>query len=132
MGVFKNMFTWWEGATFGTWLATKTSGDQVGEDHLGNVYFQSRKLENGKIRRWVMYAGANDASRVPPEWHGWLHYTQGDVPDRALPAPRSFELPATANLTGSSGAYRPAGAIETSNKRAVATGDYQAWSPDQA
>lgn len=132
MGAFKNIFTWWEGSTFGTWLTTKISGDQVGQDHLGNAYFQSRGLENGKIRRWVIYAGANDASRVPPEWHGWLHYTLDALPDRALPAPRPFELPATANLTGSSEAYRPAGAIETRKKRAVATGDYEAWSPDQA
>jgi NADH:ubiquinone oxidoreductase subunit len=132
MGIFKNIFTWWEGATFGTWLSTKTSGVEMGQDQLGNVYYQSRGLENGKIRRWVMYAGANDASRVPPEWHGWLHYTLDDIPDRGLPAPRAFERPATANLTGTADAYRPAGALETNGKRAAATGDYQAWSPDQA
>jgi NADH:ubiquinone oxidoreductase subunit len=132
MGAVKNIFTWWEGATFGTWFTTKTSGNHVGQDDMGNAYFQSRGLENGKIRRWVMYAGANDASLVPPEWHGWLHYTQDDIPDRALPAPQSFELPAMANLTGTTSAYRPSGALETGSKRAAATGDYQAWSPDQA
>jgi NADH:ubiquinone oxidoreductase subunit len=132
MGIFKNIFTWWEGATFGTWLSTKTSGVEMGQDQLGNVYYQSRGLENGKIRRWVMYAGPNDASRVPPEWHGWLHYTLDDIPDRGLPTPRAFERPATANLTGTADAYRPAGALETNGKRAAATGDYQAWSPDQA
>jgi NADH:ubiquinone oxidoreductase subunit len=133
MGAFKNIFTWWEGATFGTWLTTKRSGEAVGDDLIGNIYYQSRRAdEAGRKRRWVIYAGPNDASRVPPEWHGWLHNTLDDIPDRALPAPRSFEKPATANLTGSAGAYRPAGAFEKSGTRAAATGDYQAWSPDQS
>ena len=27
-------------------------------------------------RRWVLYRrGPVEASRVPPEWHAWLHYT---------------------------------------------------------
>jgi NADH:ubiquinone oxidoreductase subunit len=131
MGAVKNIFTWWEGATFGTWLNTKTSGQQVGEDLIGNRYFQSRKSQDGKRRRWVLYSGSNDASRVPPEWHGWLHHTLDDIPERALPAPRAFERPATANLTGTGSAYRPAGALENSGARASATGDYEAWSPEQ-
>lgn len=127
MGVFKNIFTWWEGATFGTWLNTRVGGHFVGEDSLGNRYYEARKETNGRKRRWVMYAGLNDASRVPPEWHSWLHSTIDDVPDKSLPAPRKWQAPPTANLTGTEDAYRPAGA---ERKRAPASGDYVAWSPD--
>lgn len=132
MGIFKNIFTWWEGATFGTWLTTRLKGARVGSDALGNVYYTGGRNLVGEPRRWVMYAGANDASRIPPEWHSWLVGTISEVPDRALPAARAWQIEATANPTGTAAAYRPAGALEAGGKRASATGDYEAWSPDAA
>jgi len=33
-------------------------------------------------------------------------------------------------MTGTAHAYRPAGALEQGGKRAAATGDYEAWSPE--
>jgi len=132
MGIFKNIFTWWEGATFGTFIGTKLGGEQVGEDSDGNRYFQAKKEEHGRRRRWVMYAGSNDSSRVPPEWHGWLHNTHDALPSEMMPAAKSWELPGTANPSGSVAAYRPKGAIEKGGHRAAATGDYEAWSPDAA
>jgi NADH:ubiquinone oxidoreductase subunit len=132
MGLFKNIFTWWEGATFGTWLGTQTGGARVGEDMDGNIYYQAKRPDNGLFRRWVIYKGANDASRVPPEWHGWLHHMQDAPPSEALPAPREWEQAPTPNLTGTTQAYRPKGAAGDGTGRALATGDYEAWSPDQA
>lgn len=133
MGIFKNIFTWWEGATFGTWLGTATGGERVGEDADGNRYFQSRKAgENGQFRRWVIYKGNNDASRVPPEWHGWLHNTLELPPEDGLPPARKWEAEPLPNLTGTTQAYKPAGALERGGARAAATGDYEAWSPDAA
>ena len=125
MGVLKNIFTWWDGATIGTSLFSRRFGARVGSDALGNVYFHAKK--GG--RRWVMYNGPNDASRIPPEWHGWLHGTLDEVPSEALPPPRAWEKPAIPNLTGTPRAYRPAGALEQGGQRAAATGDYEAWSP---
>jgi NADH:ubiquinone oxidoreductase subunit len=122
------IFTWWDGATIGTTLYSWRKGEQVGEDALGNRYFRARD----GARRWVIYAGANDASRVPPEWHGWLHSTYDDLPEAALPQPRSWEAAPQPNLTGTVAAYRPAGAIERGGQRAAATGDYEAWRPDSA
>jgi NADH:ubiquinone oxidoreductase subunit len=132
MGVFKNIFTWWEGATFGTWLHTRTRGTRMGEDDQGNVYYEGGSFPDGMPRRWVMYSGNNDASRVPAEWHGWLHNTLPDVPETMLPAPRTWERPGGVNPTGSLAAYKPAGAPESGGHRARATGDYEAWSPDAA
>jgi NADH:ubiquinone oxidoreductase subunit len=132
MGVFKNIFTWWEGATFGTWLNTKMNGAEVGQDLLGNRYFEAKRASNGLKRRWVIYAGANDASRIPPDWYGWLHHMVDDVPDRSMPPARPWEAAPTPNLTGTAAAYAPSGAVGSGNRRAAATGDYEAWSPEQA
>ena len=91
-----------------------------------------RRRKPGKRaeRRWVIYEGANDASRVPSEWHGWLHGSFDDVPESNLPAARIWETDYTPNATGTATAYRPAGALERGGKRARATGDYEAWSPE--
>jgi NADH:ubiquinone oxidoreductase subunit len=129
MGVLTSIFTWWNGATLGTRLFSSRHGTGVGEDALGNLYFQGGSDVHGNPRRWVIYAGANDASRVPAEWHGWLHNTTDIVPDKA-PPPRPWQAPTKPNLTGTRDAYRPAGALEAGGKRAAATGDYEAWSPN--
>ena len=130
MSVFKNIFTWWEGATFGTWLNTRRTGVERGRDTLGNLYYESRKSASNRHRRWVIYAGINDASRIPPEWHCWLHHQIDDVPDRALPPQRQWEVAATPNLTGTADAYVPTGAYGNGQTRAKVTGDYESWSPD--
>jgi NADH:ubiquinone oxidoreductase subunit len=132
MGLLKNIFTWWEGATFGTALNTKLRGTRVGTDGLGNIYFEGKPDSTGFAKRWVMYSGSNDASRVPSEWHGWLHHTHDAQPESGMPAPRKWEIAATPNLTGTAEAYRPAGALEAGGRRASATGDYEAWSPENA
>lgn len=129
MGLLKNTFTWWEGSTFGTWMGLRGK-EQVGEDSLGNVYWQGGTDVNGLTRRWVIYKGLNDSSRVPPEWFSWLHHQIDEVPDVSLPAPRVWEKPAEPNLTGSRMAYKPAGALEAGGQRVAATGDYEAWAPD--
>ena len=129
MGFLKRIFTWWDGATLGTALFSWRNGRRVGSDGAGNAYFESKKPVSGQIRRWVIYSGANDASRVPPEWFGWLHHQTDAIPEQ-LPAPRSWVKPPVPNLTGTSAAYRPSGALERGGNRAAATGDYEAWSPN--
>jgi len=129
MGILKSTFTWWEGATFGTFMGLRGKS-QVGEDSLGNLYYEGGRDVNGIPRRWVIYKGSNDASRVPPDWFSWLHHQIDDVPDRALPPVRKWEKPAEPNLTGTNLAYRPAGAAGAGENRARATGDYEAWTPE--
>lgn len=128
MGMLGKIFTWWDGATIGTLLDSWRHGGQVGEDGSGHRYYQSR---DGK-RRWVLYKGGNDASRVPPEWHGWLHHTHDELPAKSLPPVRPWQRDPEANLTGLPSAYRPAGALDRGGQRAASTGDYQAWTPDSA
>ena len=126
MGILKKIFTWWDGATIGTALQIWRQGRKVGSDPFGNAYFSS-----GSGRRWVVYDGANDPSRLPPEWYAWLHHQIDDVPDVALPPPPKFLKEPTGNLTGTPRAYRPSGAMERGGVRQAASGDYEAWTPGQ-
>jgi NADH:ubiquinone oxidoreductase subunit len=126
MSALKKIFTWWEGATIGTAWFSWRNGNKVGSDSEGNVYFQTG---NGD-RRWVIYNGPNDASRIPPDWYAWMHRQIEGVPDEALPPVRKFEKPARSNRTGTPEAYRPSGALERGGNRQAASGDYQAWTPN--
>ncbi|MGB3167442.1 MAG: NADH:ubiquinone oxidoreductase subunit NDUFA12 [Alteraurantiacibacter sp.] len=131
MSFLKKIFTWWEGATIGTMLWSGRNGEKVGTDAAGNAYFRSKKVKDGeRERRWVIYEGGNDASRVPAEWHGWLHGAFDGVPDSNLPPPRIWEADYSPNATGTDRRYLPAGAIERGGKRATARGDYEAWTPE--
>ena len=127
MGI--SMITWWNGTTLGTWLGLRGK-IKTGEDELGNVYYEGGRNSAGLPRRWVIYSGSNDASRISPEWFGWLHHQIDDVPDRALPPARAWQKPPVGNMTGTPLAYRPQGALEKGGHRAAATGDYEAWTPE--
>ena len=63
MNFLLRLVTWWNGQTLGTQLFTFRRGQKVGEDAQGNRYFQTR---DGK-RRWVIYNGETEASRIAPE-----------------------------------------------------------------
>jgi NADH:ubiquinone oxidoreductase subunit len=130
---FLKMFTWWNGQTFGTQLWTWRFGELVGEDEQGNRYYRTkgRKIDPslGFERRWVVYNGYAEASRVPPSWHGWLHHTVDVAPTEEHYTPREWEKPHLPNMTGTPAAYRPSGSTLASGRRPKATGDYQPWTP---
>ena len=130
MGILGKIFTGWDGATVGTSLFTARHGEHVGTDGQGNKYYRSKAKEDQRERRWVIYDGVNDASRVPAEWHGWLHGSYDDLPESHLAPAKIWEVDYTPNATGTQAAYRPAGALERGGRRAAATGDYEAWTPD--
>ena len=70
----KEIFTWWNGQTLGTRLQTIFFGKLVGEDELGNKYYQNKK---GK--RWVIYNGEVEASKIPNDWYSWMHHTNNKI-----------------------------------------------------
>ena len=93
----------------GTRLTIFLRGRLVGNDAVGNRYYLEKSQRRGRLRarRWVVYAGEKDASAVPAEWHGWLHYTI----DTPLPETgrRPWQKPHLPNATGTPLAYRPPG-----------------------
>ncbi|MBW7835673.1 MAG: NADH:ubiquinone oxidoreductase subunit NDUFA12 [Sphingomonadales bacterium] len=126
MSFLSHIFTWWNDYTLGTRLFTWRKGQLVGADAEGNRYYRERKGD----RRWVIYNGVVEASRVPPEWHAWLHRLVDSPPsERPLPA-KSWEKEHVPNLTGTVGAYFPPGSLNEGGRRARATGDYEAWQPE--
>ena len=106
---------------------------RTGRDEQGNRYYRTkgRKIDPtlGFERRWVIYNGYAEASRVPPSWHGWLHHTVDVAPTEESYTPREWEKPHVPNMTGTPAAYRPSGSTLASGRRPKATGDYQAWTP---
>jgi NADH:ubiquinone oxidoreductase subunit len=130
---FLKLFTWWNGQTFGTQLWTWRFGELVGTDEGGNRYYRTRggaiDPTLGFERRWVIYNGYAEATRVPPSWHGWLHHTVDVPPTQDGYQPRPWEKPHLPNMTGTPEAYRPEGSTLGRARRPKATGDYQAWTP---
>lgn len=120
-----NLFTWWTGSTLGTWLKTVVQGREVGRDADGNIYY----TDSDGGRRWVIYAVENDSSRVPPEWHLWLHKTRRDPPSEVPLPVKAWERPWRPNPTGSDKAELPRGALAAGGRRAPAAADYRPWQP---
>lgn len=116
--------TWWNGQTLGTQFYTWRKGHEVGEDNQGNIFYQSK---DGK-RRWVIFNGEAEASRIDPEWHGWLHHTWSEPPTKSPLQHKSWEKPHQENLTGTPAAYAPPGSIRRPDP--VERADYEAWQPE--
>ena len=126
MSLLARIFTWWNGYTVGTGIFTWRNGELVGTDDQGNRYYRHKKED----RRWVIYNGEAEASRIPPEWHAWLHHLVAEPPTRKpLPA-KPWEEPHVPNMTGTEAAYFPPGSLYDRGRRPKATGDYEAWRPE--
>jgi len=116
--------------SFGTWLYTLLKGNLVGVDQFRNRYYRTKgnKL-NKRERRWVVYHGLSEASKVPPEWHAWLHHTvEGPLTEEAA-KPFSWQKIHTPNLTGTLDACRLVDSDYEERQSAAAANDYEAWDP---
>jgi NADH:ubiquinone oxidoreductase subunit len=124
--------------SIGTKLFTWLRGELVGTDQFGNRYFRDKRrkpLKRGggresRERRWVLYNGEAEASRVPSEWHGWLHHTVDQVPVPGVRKAHPWQKEHVPNLTGTPLAYRPPGSVLSGGHRAAAAGDYEPWQPE--
>ena len=118
------LITWWNSQTLGTQLFTWRKGVKVGEDDQGNIFYRTQD----DSKRWVIFNGEMEASRVAPEWHGWLHRTWDEPPSEKPLRRRAWEKPHQENLTGTPLAYAPPGSIR--RKRPEEKSDYEAWQPE--
>jgi len=131
--VLKKIFTWWNGATIGALFTIAKTSKFVGEDDFGNKYYEAvtnKDSYDGRRRRYVVYKGYAEASKIPPDWHGWMHYTFDEPPTVAPLKKKRFEIEHRPNLTGTIYAWRPQGSIARGGQRPPATGDYEAWRPE--
>lgn len=116
-------------ANLSTKLMTLFKGRAVGTDIFGNRYYEERaEVKGRRRRRWVLFRGRVEPSKVPPEWHGWLHYTH----DKPLPEVQlyAWQKPHQPNLTGTEGRYLPKGHLLKGGERPATRADYTAWKPE--
>ena len=97
----KQIFTWWNKNTFGTFLKTLFFGKYVGGDELGNRYYKSKKDQ-----RWVIYASDIEATKITADWFLWMHHTINEIPDNQKKK-YLWQKAHLENQTGTSNAYRP-------------------------
>lgn len=87
-------------------------GSYVGEDKYGNKYYVDKTFFVGRSR-WVEYAKYQNleynASQIPPEWFGWMHY-KTDIPpteDDMKMYKWKWMLDHSENATGTTDSYMP-------------------------
>ncbi len=124
LNTIKRALTWWDGQTLNTQLFTWRKGQKVGEDSAGNVYYRNAD----DSRRWVIFNGEIEGSRISPDWHGWMHRTWDEPPTDKPLVRKVWEKPHEPNLTGTALAYAPVGSIRR-GEPAPRT-DYEAWTPE--
>lgn len=114
----------------GTLLYTWLHGKYVGKDEFGNKYYELRCApKNGRRTRWVIYNGIAEASKVPPSWHGWLHYTHEKPMNESEARRWPWQKTHVPNLTGTKYAYVPSGHVLKGGNRDRSIADYEAWKP---
>lgn len=99
-------------------LCIKLSATKVGSDEFGNEYYQNKSK-----KRFVIYKGQSEPTKVPMTWHGWLHYYSDEIPGEI--SKKSWEKTHLPNLSGTKNAYSPNNA-----KSEKTSSNYKAWNPN--
>ncbi len=115
----KQIFTWWHKQTIGTFIYTLFLGKYVGSDTFGNKYYS-----NSKGKRWVVYSSNVESSKIPPDWHLWIHFLKKNKPDENKKN-FSWQKEHEHNLTGTKKAYKPEGSLSSNLKKD--TKKYETW-----
>ena len=82
--------------TIGTLIYTWLRGEEMGRDEFGNRYYRDKTgLKRARReKRWVVYEGEAEASKVPPDWHAWLHHLMAEPPPASgLPTRKPWQAP---------------------------------------
>ena len=118
--MIKQIFTWWNYQTVGTFFYTVLFGKFVGKDTFGNKYYINKK---GK--RWVIYNGEINASKIESDWYSWIHYQSNSNPTNSKTNKYFWQKPHSENKTGSKDAYKP-NKITNKDKKFK---KYESWKP---
>ena len=105
-------------------ILIRFSSDLIGEDQFGNKYYNQKKTD----KRYVIFNGKVEASKIPPMWHAWLHKTTSKPPlkRKKLYEWQKEHLP---NLTGTAFAVKPQGSQLDRGFRQKSAADYESWTP---
>ena len=98
----KKIFVWWNQATIGTMLKTIFFGKLVGKDLQGNKFYESKSK-----KRWIIYSGEIDASKISSDWYSWIHFTKNKIENIHDLERYKWQKPHQSNQTGTANAYHP-------------------------
>ena len=115
----KQIFTWWHKQTVGTFIYTVFTGKFAGKDQFGNKYYS-----NPTGRRWVIYKDNIESSKIPPEWHSWVHFLTRNTPSDKTKK-YSWQKEHQENPTGTKKAHKPEGSLSSSLKKDMKK--YETW-----
>ena len=115
----KQIFIWWHRQTIGTFIYTLFTGKLIGTDEFANKYYS-----NSKGKRWVIYKNRVESSKIPPEWHLWIHHLSIDKPSDKIKS-FSWQKKHEENLTGTERAHKPEGSLATNPKKNMKK--YETW-----
>tara|TARA_Y100000590_G_scaffold401976_1_gene487284 strand:- start:937 stop:1302 length:366 start_codon:yes stop_codon:yes gene_type:complete len=119
MNFLKQIFTWWYRQTVGTFIYTMLAGKFAGKDQFGNKYYS-----NSKGKRWVIYKNNIESTKIPPEWHSWIHFIKTDVPSGDIKK-FSWQKEHHENLTGTKKAHKPIGSLSADTRKNIKK--YETW-----
>jgi len=98
---------------------------KVGRDEYGNTYY----LKPNSDERFCFYYGIPEASKIPPQWHAWIHYSSNEIPT-INDIKCKWQLNHIPNTTGTKFAYTPKNSIKNAISKGVFTivKKYTSWS----
>ena len=102
---------------------------KIGVDEYGNTYFTKKSYSpknNFRERRFIIYNGIVEASKVPQRWNAWLHHVEEKPPENNTSKPSWFKKHSP-NLTGTPFSYEYK-LDESINKKRKKT---SIWKPDE-
>jgi NADH:ubiquinone oxidoreductase subunit len=94
-------------------ILIKLFTNQIGKDEFGNSYHISK---SGK--KYIIYNGLVEASKIPPNWYLWLHNIHDEIIPNSQYAWQKIHSP---NLTGT----------KYHKKLPKIKEKYQSWQPNQ-
>ncbi len=117
--------------SLGTYLYTRFYGHLVGIDDYKNKYYCNSKdfCKIEATKRWVIFSGVKEATKIPSHWHAWLHKTI-DVPPIDYKHKYYWQKDHEQNMTGTDRAYYPnSHPLSQSYNVEEIKKEYESWSP---
>lgn len=96
-------------------ILIKLTAKKIGDDEFGNSYYQ-----NSKGKRFIVYKGCAEPSKIPAHWHCWIHYNTDTAPVNIKTDKFPWQKIHRPNLTGTRNSYKP---NNKTNKK------YESWQP---
>ncbi len=107
------------------------SCNKVGTDEFGNCYFEKKSVsQNGKKKRFVIYKGMVEASKIPSNWHSWIHYTSDKAPININTNRSPWQKTHLPNLTGTINKYSPIKNNIENDTKLSKNSNYESWIPN--